>query len=111
MKYGVYHCFGKLRWVVMHRPGEELKLIKEPSEWGFISKPNEHIAGKEFDALLHKLRSERVKVELIDSEDVPPPNIYYTRDLGLCTKNGIILANFSQMLLLDFLNVSALHHP
>ncbi|MCD6523234.1 MAG: hypothetical protein J7K68_05840 [Candidatus Diapherotrites archaeon] len=96
MQYGTLKCFGKLRWALMHRPGEELKLVQEPSEWGFFSKPNIEKAVEEFDTLFHKLRSERVKIELIEPEEAPPPNLYYTRDLGLCTKDGIILANFRE---------------
>mgnify|MGYP006282195363 CR=1 FL=1 len=95
MEYGVRSCFGKLRRVLMHRPSEELQLVTDPSSWGFKARPNWQEAGEEFDALVDVLKAENVSVELIDvGSDVPPPNLYFTRDLGLCTTNGLLLANF-----------------
>lgn len=95
MDYGTHSCFGKLKWVLMHRPEEELQLVTDPSSWGFRARPNWKKARKEFDALYDLLKSEKVKVDLVEvGPDVPPPNLYFTRDLGVCTTNGLILSYF-----------------
>ena len=79
----------------MHRPFEELDLVMDPSAWGFNSRPNKEVASKEFDELVDLLESENVKVDLVNvGDDVPPPNLYYTGDLGICTSNGFVLAYF-----------------
>lgn len=92
--YGTKKAFGKLRAVLMHRPYYEFELIGDPSQWGFASKPNKDIAAKEFDNLVDVLKKEDVDIYKVQTNRAPPPNLYYTRDLGLCTTNGIVLANF-----------------
>ncbi|MCD4740515.1 hypothetical protein K8R43_04985 [archaeon] len=95
MDYGIHSCFGRLRWVLMHKPEEELQLVTDPSSWGFQARPNWNKATKEFNALYDVLKGEKVKIDLIEvGPDVPPPNLYFTRDLGVCTTNGIILSYF-----------------
>lgn len=95
MEYGIRSAFGKLRHVLMHRPSEELQLVTDPSAWGFKARPNWEKASEEFDAFVETLKSEGVKVTLVESaSDVPPPNLYFARDLGLCTRNGLILSYF-----------------
>ncbi|MFC2174465.1 dimethylarginine dimethylaminohydrolase family protein [archaeon] len=93
-EYGTKKAFGRLRSVLMHRPYFEFELIEDPSKWGFASKPNKDLAAEEFDHLVDVLRAERVKVHTVQTNRAPPPNLYYTRDLGVVTTNGIILANF-----------------
>ena len=92
--YGTKKAFGKLRAVLMHRPYYEFELIDDPDKWGFASKPNKDIAAKEFDSLVDVLKGEGVAVYKVQTDRAPQPNLYYTRDLGLCTSNGIVLANF-----------------
>jgi len=94
MEYGTKKCFGKLKWAVMHKPGPELELVRNPPDWGFHGKPNIKNTMNEFDELYDNIKAEGVKIEMIDVEDAPPPNLYYTRDLGICTDDGFILANF-----------------
>ncbi len=93
-EYGAKKAFGKLRSVLMHRPYHELELVGDPDKWGFASKPNKDIAAKEFDNLVDILKENKVDVYKVQTDRAPPPNLYYTRDLGLCTSNGIVLANF-----------------
>lgn len=77
----------------MHRPGAELELVSDPSDWGFFTKPNVAAAAEEFDDLLAVIEREGVRVEFIDIDDTVPPNLYFIRDLGIVTHNGVILAN------------------
>ena len=93
-EYGTHDAFGKLRFVMMHRPYYEFDLIEDPSKWGFSGKPNKDIAAEEFDDLVNILKKNQVHVHKVQTSRAPPPNLYYTRDLGLCTTNGIVLANF-----------------
>ena len=94
MEYGTKDAFGRLRSVIMHRPHSELDLVEDPSTWGFDAQPNKDIASKEFDDLVSILKKEKVDIHLIDPDEPATPNLYYTRDLGVCTTNGIILAKF-----------------
>lgn len=93
-EYGTIKAFGKLRSVFMHRPYFEFDLIEDPSKWGFTSKPNKDKAAAEFDELVGVLKAEGVDVHTVQTSRAPPPNLYYTRDLGVCTTNGLILAHF-----------------
>lgn len=93
-EYGTKNAFGKLRSVLMHRPYYEFELVEDPSKWGFAGKPNKDVAAQEFDELVKILKENRVDVYKVQTSRAPPPNLYYTRDLGLCTTNGIVLANF-----------------
>lgn len=94
-EYGTKKAFGKLRSVLMHRPYGEFELVENPSKWGFASKPNKDVAAKEFDTLTSLLRENGVEVHKMHTTDFTPPNLYYARDLGICTNNGVILANFT----------------
>ena len=93
-EYGTKKAFGKLRSVLMHRPYHEFALVENPSKWGFSSKPNKDLAAEEFDDLVDILKENQVDVHKVQTSRAPPPNLYYTRDLGMCTTNGIVLANF-----------------
>ncbi len=93
-EYGTFNPFGKLRSVLMHRPYYEFDLIEEPSKWGFASKPNKDKAAKEFDDLVDLIKAAGIDVYKVQTARTPPPNLYYTRDIGLCTTNGFVLANF-----------------
>ena len=93
-EYGTHNAFGRLQAVLMHRPYYEFELIENPSAWGFASKPNKDVAAREFDALTDLLKREGVDIHFVETEETAPPNLYYTRDLGVCTKNGVVLANF-----------------
>ncbi|MCD6414945.1 MAG: hypothetical protein J7L23_04955 [Candidatus Diapherotrites archaeon] len=95
MEYGTKSCFGKLKRVLMHKPGEELELITDPSVWGFRARPNWKKASEEMDKLINVLKEEGVKVDLVEvGPDVPPPNLYFTKDLGVCSVNGLVLSYF-----------------
>ena len=93
-EYGTVKAFGRLRSVLMHRPYYEFDLVKDPSKWGFMAKPNKDKAAAEFDSLVDVLKQNGVEVHTVQTSRAPPPNLYYTRDLGVCTTNGLILANF-----------------
>lgn len=95
MEYGIKSCFGRLKWALMHNPGEELELVTDPRAWGFKARPNWEKAQKEMEDLIDILKSEGVKVDLIEvGPDVPPPNLYFTKDLGVCTTNGFLISYF-----------------
>jgi N-dimethylarginine dimethylaminohydrolase len=92
--YGTAKAFGKARSVIVRKPEEEFELIRDAAQWCFMSRPVAERAEREHERFTHLLEAEGIEVHGIESEDTPPPNLCFTRDIGLVTRNGAILASF-----------------
>ena len=85
---------GKLRAVLMRRPGKEVEnLGEDPLKFSMLDKLNPEGMREEFDAIKEIYERNGVKVYLLDDEDVPEdcPNIIYCRDLVNGSPNGVII--------------------
>jgi len=95
-EFGNKNPFGKLRTVIMHRPGAEFNLLDEPDFWGFCGRPSREKSQKEFDSLVEILSEEKVDIYFIEPSDAPSVKLCFTRDLGIVGKNGIIMGGMTR---------------
>jgi N-dimethylarginine dimethylaminohydrolase len=93
--WGVSTEVGKLRAVLLHRPGEEILSIKEPLEkWRSTEKPDLKEMLKDYEKLLKAFREEGVEVIERKAETNHPPRLVksiYTRDPSFTVKGGVII--------------------
>lgn len=105
-RWGVYNDVGTLRTVLMHRPGEELRvmtadkydptieaLIDDEEQWYFRSDEGPNMEGMqaEHDALVGILRENGVEVLFVDG-GARNPNAMFVRDMGMVVNGGIIIS-------------------
>lgn len=102
-KYGCEE-FGRLRQVLLHKPGESLRLINESnySKWLFDNVPDIKKFNEEHDKYKELLISQGIEVlkltdyvnehcELIDRL----PNLTYLHDIAVITSRGAILSSMA----------------
>jgi N-dimethylarginine dimethylaminohydrolase len=101
--HGAQTEYGKLRRVLMHRPGRELELVSEDTKRSFGFRRPVDIAKfqSEYDALTETMSEAGAEVVLLtdvlkdDAEALAyierRPNMCYTRDLAVVTDGGAIL--------------------
>jgi len=104
-RWGVHNDVGRLRLVLLHRPGEELQvmtedkydpeieaLIDDRQQWYFRSDTEPDIARmqQEHDALASALRENGVQVEYVDCSP-KNPNGMFTRDTAMAVKGGAVI--------------------
>ncbi|MCL6429271.1 MAG: amidinotransferase [Anaerolineae bacterium] len=83
---------GRLRAVLLHRPGPELESVRDPAASLFVERMDLERARAQHDALADVYRANGVRVYYI--EDAPPekPNVVFARDLVAMTPEGAIVA-------------------
>lgn len=104
-RWGCRNDIGKIRVVLMHRPGDEnLRiseskldpdlgvLIDDDEQWYWRDKtaPNLALMQKQHDGLADMLRKEGAEVVYMDGSEYDPKAVF-TRDVGACVPGGIII--------------------
>lgn len=110
-RWGVYNDVGAIKTILMHSPGDELKVITpdkyDPSiealidgeeQWYFRSKEAPDLQGMraEHDALVHILRDNGVEVVYVDGSP-RNPNSMFVRDMGMVVNGGIIISRMASV--------------
>ena len=99
MKFGSISELGKLRKVLIHRPGHEiLKVTQENrSYYRFRDIPILEKMQEELDAFATVLKTEGVDVFLLEDlvEDTSSPNLLFTRDILSVSDIGLIVMNMT----------------
>jgi N-dimethylarginine dimethylaminohydrolase len=104
-RWGCRNDVGTLRVVLVHRPGNEMRVMKDEAydpdvdalvdfeeQWYFRDRraPNLERMQKEHDHLVEILRQEDVQVEYVDGSERDPKAIY-TRDCAIVVDGGAII--------------------
>lgn len=104
-RWGVYNDVGTLKMVMVHRPGEEIKIItKEKFDpkieaiidddeqwyWRDENLPDLTKMQKEHDQMVNILRKEGVEVIYVEGSP-KDPKAMFTRDNGVAVKGGMII--------------------
>jgi N-dimethylarginine dimethylaminohydrolase len=104
-RWGVFNDVGRLRTALLHRPGDELKvitedkydpaieaLIDEREQWYFRSDKPPDIGKmqEEHDTLAETLRANGVEVEYYDCAP-RDPNAMFAKDTAIVVKGGIVI--------------------
>ena len=99
MEFGIRSEIGKLRSVLMHRPGDEIKKITKETlhQYHFRAVPNLTKMQNEFDDFTAILKENNVDVVLLEllTEKTHLPNLYFTRDIASITEKGLIVMNMA----------------
>ncbi len=88
---GVASEYGRLRQVLLHRPGPELQ-IPDPNRVNMLAPIDLARAQAQHDALIRAYEEAGVRVHLVDPPQTPPPNLLFVADLLFMTPEGAILA-------------------
>lgn len=92
--WGDWYCdseCGKLKTVLMRRPGPELDAVKEPSQVRFKAAIDAEKARKEHDTLANIYRAHGVEVYYVEGYRLDRPNALFMRDQVLMTPEGAIV--------------------
>ena len=105
-RWGVFNDVGTLKMILMHRPGDEIRIITEdkydPSidalidideQWYFRSDKGPNLSGMqaEHDALVKILIDNEIEVVYVDGGN-KDPNSMFVRDMGMVVNGGIIIS-------------------
>ncbi len=92
--WGDWYCdseCGKLKAVLMHRPGPEMDAVTDPASVRFKSAIDADRARVEHDALAEIYRQYGVEVHYIEGARLDRPNALFVRDQILMTPEGAIV--------------------
>ncbi len=86
---------GRLRMILLHRPGEEINSINPPLEaWRYTYKPSLQEMFEDHERLAKVFKDEGVEVVLRKPEDNRPPRLVksiYTRDASFSVNGGMVI--------------------
>lgn len=93
--WGNWGCcseIGRLRSVLLHRPGPEIENMEDPSSVLFIEQMEPKLAREQHDNLADLYRRNEVEVHYIENVPLDMPNCLFVRDLVVMTPEGAIVA-------------------
>ncbi|MBN1273835.1 MAG: amidinotransferase [Candidatus Aminicenantes bacterium] len=82
---------GKLKAVLLRRPGEEIEAVKKAEDWRWLDVMDPHKAREQHDALAEIYRSHGVEVHYVKQMRPDRPNALFMRDNVLMTPEGAIV--------------------
>jgi len=82
---------GKLRAVLLRRPGKEIEGIADPEKCRWLDVMDVKIAREQHDALAELFRSQGVQVHYVENMREDRPNALFMRDNVLMTPQGAIV--------------------
>lgn len=92
--WGDWYCdseIGKLRAVLLHRPGPEIDNMKDPARYRFASLMDPEKARAQHDELADTYRRHGVQVYYVEETRPDRPNAIFMRDLMFMTPEGAIV--------------------
>jgi len=90
--WGVDSEVGRLRAVLLRRPGKEIETVSDPKQWRWNDVMDPVKAREEHDALAECYSSHGVKVYYVETQREDRPNALYMRDNVFMTPEGAIVA-------------------
>jgi N-dimethylarginine dimethylaminohydrolase len=89
---GVDSEWQRLKKVLLHRPGPELKRVLDDPEGSLMrAVPDQDTTLDEHEALAQAYRDDGVEVRYVDPPSPPPPNQLFVADLMFMTPEGAIV--------------------
>ncbi|MHA1186191.1 MAG: dimethylarginine dimethylaminohydrolase family protein [Candidatus Heimdallarchaeota archaeon] len=89
---------GKLKELLMHRPGKEIKKVKkDPEFYRFRDIPELAKMQEEYDDFISILKEEGVKIQFLTEllKAKFEPNTYFTRDISTVVDNKLVIMNMA----------------
>lgn len=91
-KWNVCSEIGKLKSILVHRPGKEVDNITSAEEAHMRDIPDPQKLREAHDRLIEIYKQNNVEVNYIEDMDPDCPNAMYVRDLVLGTPEGVIIS-------------------
>jgi N-dimethylarginine dimethylaminohydrolase len=95
-KWGAPTEIGRLRMVLLHRPGREMESVTSPYEnWRYTTKPNIRAMIDEHETLVRIFKDEGVEVVIREAEEGTSPRLVksiYCRDPSFSVKGGMVIS-------------------
>lgn len=88
---GLSNEWSPLESVLLHRPGPEMEIIRDPRLVQMSAGLNPEKMRAQHDALSRVYREAGVTVRVVNPEVAPPPNLLFVADLLFLTPEGVIL--------------------
>ncbi|MHA1245164.1 MAG: dimethylarginine dimethylaminohydrolase family protein [Candidatus Heimdallarchaeota archaeon] len=98
MKLQVRSETGKLKELLMHRPGKEIKKVKkDPEFYRFRDVPELTKMQEEYDDFISILKEEGIKIQFLAEllKAKFEPNTYFTRDISTVVDNKLVIMNMA----------------
>lgn len=92
MACGAGSEYGRLRSVLLHRPGPEIERVTDIAGALWVEALDATRAREEHDALAELYRSHGVAVHYVEDWSYAYPNLYFVRDSYAMTPEGAVLA-------------------
>jgi N-dimethylarginine dimethylaminohydrolase len=89
--WGVSSEYGRLRAVLMRRPGPEIDGVTDPNAALWLEALDPDLARAQHDALAKVYRTHGVTVHYVEGGRRDKPNSHFVRDLMLMTPEGVIV--------------------
>jgi N-dimethylarginine dimethylaminohydrolase len=90
-KWSVFSEVGKLKAVLLRRPGKEIEAVKNPGDWRWKAVMDPVRAREQHDAMAEIYRSCGIDVFYVEEQREDRPNAIYMRDNLLGTPEGAIV--------------------
>jgi N-dimethylarginine dimethylaminohydrolase len=84
----------KVREVLVHKPGLELKIIDKPFKWLFTDYPNPAAMEREHNELVKTLQNEGVRVHYLRKVMERKPKLYVIRDSAIVLDRKAVTCHF-----------------
>jgi len=89
---GVNSEWAPLKRVLLHSPGNEFDLRRDPDAVQMLDSIDPKIALDQHNALVNAYCNEGVDIDFVDPKGTPSPNLIFCADLFFMTPEGAILA-------------------
>lgn len=90
---GIDSEWGRLKSVLLHRPGRELEgTLRDPDASLMLGEVDPSETQRQHDELAQSYRVQGIEVHYVDPPAIPPPNQLFVADLMVMTPQGAILA-------------------
>lgn len=90
--FGVFSECGRLRAVLLHRPGSEVEMVDDARSVLWMDSLHAEKAREQHDALAELYRAHGVAVSYVEDAAGAKPNLYFMRDTFAMTPEGAIVS-------------------
>ncbi len=90
--FGVTSECGRLRSVLMRRPGPEIETVRDARQALWLDLVDPVKAREQHDALTRLYRAHGVEVNYVEDGELASPNLYFMRDTFAMTPEGAIIS-------------------
>jgi len=88
---GINSEWATLKSVLLHKPGPEIRSIKEPESSQMLDKLDYYLTRSQHENITQAFIDQGIKVHYVQPDQTPTPNLMFCADLVFMTPEGAIL--------------------